>query len=279
MAQIHPTAIIDPAAELASDVVIGAYSIIKGHVIVDAGTEIYEHCHVHGPSIIGKNCKIGPAAYVGLAPQHLKFDGKGCYMVLGDNVIIRETATVHRSTHPGREHATRVGNNCMLMAGAHVGHDCVLGTHVVVANAALIGGHVTVGDRTFLGGGSAFHQFIRIGRLVIVSGNEAISHDIPPFAAVRYRGLKGYNAIGCRRAGMSRATIYAVRRAFHILHTTRNVKTALEAIRSIASNPEIEELLEFYEISKRGVVPSVKQRLNNTNGMISESVLACNNSD
>jgi UDP-N-acetylglucosamine acyltransferase len=147
----------------------------------------------------------------------------------------------------------------MLMAGSHVAHDCVVGENVVMANGATLGGHCVVGTQAFLAGGAMIHQFVRIGRLAIVSGNEALTHDAPPFSAVRYRGLKGYNAVGCKRAGMSRETIHAVRAAFYCLHMNRTLPSAVAAIRkTVPLLPEIKELLEFLSTSRRGVLGSVK---------------------
>jgi UDP-N-acetylglucosamine acyltransferase len=257
MSQIHPTAIVDPRAELAADVRIGAYSIIKAGVTLGAGTVVQENCHIHGVTIVGRNCQIGPGAYVGLAPQHLKLQGENTLCIIGDNVIIRETATVHRSIFQGAEHATRVGDRCMLMAGAHVAHDCLLGEDVILANAVLLGGHVTLGNRAFIGGGATIHQHCRIGRLAIIGGNEAIAHDAPPFAAVRYGGLKGYNAIGCKRAGMSGQSVTAVRAAYQCLLHTRTMPRVLEKMRRVTTAPEVTELMEFLSSTKRGILPSV----------------------
>jgi UDP-N-acetylglucosamine acyltransferase len=257
MSEIHPTAIVDPRAQLAADVRIGAYSIIKAGVTLGAGTVVQENCHIHGVTIIGRNCQIGPAAYVGLAPQHLKSQGENTLCIIGDNCIIRETATVHRSIYQGQEHATRIGDRCMLMAGSHVAHDCQLGDDVILANAVLLGGHVTLGTRAFIGGGATLHQYVRVGRLAIIAGNEAIGHDTPPFGAVRYGGLKGYNAIGCKRAGIPRESIASIRAAYHCLLTTRTMPKALEKMREVTPAPELTELLEFIAASKRGILPSV----------------------
>jgi UDP-N-acetylglucosamine acyltransferase len=258
MREIHPTAIVDPKAELPDDARIGAYSIIKAGVVLGPGVVVHEHSQIHGNTTIGKNCQIGPAAYVGLAPQHLKHDGAGTRLIVGDDVIIRETVSVHRSIYPDPNRATRIGNRCMLMVASHVGHDCNIGNDVILANAVLLGGHVSVGDRAFLGGGATIHQFVRVGRLVMVAGNEAISHDIPPFSAVRYRGLKGYNAIGCRRSGMSRESITSLRAAFHAMHTHRTLPDILTAMKKLPPAPELDELVAFMTAPGRGILPSLR---------------------
>lgn len=262
MATIHPTALVDPRAELADDAEIGAYSIIKGGVTIGSGTIVYEHTHIHGQAIIGKDCRLGPAAYIGMAPQHLRYSGEPTYLVIGDGVIVRETATLHRSTSPGLEHATRIGARAYIMVNAHVGHDCVLEENVILANGVLLGGHVTIGANAFLGGGCCLHQFVRCGRLAIIGGNAAITQDVPPFAAVHPGGrLKGYNAIGCKRAGLSREQIAAVRAAFYCLHTHRGLPAAIAAIRAgIPDVPEVHELVDFIASTRRGIVTSWRHR-------------------
>jgi UDP-N-acetylglucosamine acyltransferase len=253
MSTIHPTAIIDSRAHLASDVRVGPYSVIEGNVTVAAGTTIGAHCIIQGNTIIGADCRIGPAAYVGLDPQHLGYRGEETFAVIGDGTIIRENASVHRATHGGIENATRVGKRCFLMGASHVGHDCQVGDDVILANGVLLGGHVIVGDRVFFGGGCVVHQFCQVGRIAIICGNEAVTHDIPPFAAARYDGLKGYNAIGCRRAGIERQALHAIRRAYNALHTHRTMPDAVAAIQQLPQCSEIRELLDFIAASKRGV--------------------------
>ncbi|MGA2581819.1 MAG: acyl-ACP--UDP-N-acetylglucosamine O-acyltransferase [Tepidisphaeraceae bacterium] len=259
MPEIHPTAIVDPHCEMADDVSIGAYSIIKAGVRIGPGTIIQENCHIHGHTVIGARCKIGPTSFLGLAPQHMKFDGEGSWLVIGDDVIVRELASAHRSINPGEENATRIGNRCMLMCASHVGHDCQVGDDVILANGAQLGGHVKLGNKVFIGGTAAVHQFVQIGRLSIIAGNEAFTHDVPPFAAVRYGGLKGYNAIGCKRSGMSPEAIAGVRGAYHCLHSHRTMPAAIAEIRMQYDHiPEVMEIVEFIAKSKRGVMPSIR---------------------
>jgi UDP-N-acetylglucosamine acyltransferase len=257
---VHPTAIVDPRVKLAEGATVGAYAVIKGAVSIGAGSAILEHCVLDGPTEIGRGCRIGPAAYVGLGPQHLRYtpdEANPSWLVIGNNVIIREGARIHRATHPGREHATRIGDNCFLMGAIHVAHDCVLENDVIMADGALLGGHCHIAARTFLGGGCTLHQFVPVGRLAIIAGNEAVGHGVPPFAAVRYGRLKGYNAVGCRRAGMGREAIVAIRAAYQRLRDHRTTGAAVAAIRSeVPDLPEVREILDFIASSNRGLLPS-----------------------
>jgi len=258
MPRIHATAIVDPHAEIGEDVEIGPYVVIEGHVVLGRGTAVGSHSIIQGHTVIGEGCRIGPAAYVGMAPQHASNSGVGTSCYIGDKTVIRETAQVNRATRAGEEHATRIGARCFMMAGSHVAHDCKVGDDVTMANASLLAGHVVVGNRVFFGGGAGIHQFCRVGRLAIIAGTEQVTHDIPPFAAVRYGGLKGYNAIGCKRSGMDAESIRAVRAAYRCLHTHRTMPDALAAIRAeVGHVPVVEELLAFAAEKGRGLQPSV----------------------
>lgn len=256
---IHPTAIVAPEVQLGEGVVIGPYVVIEGKVKIGDGTRILPHCVIQGPTTIGARCVIGPAAYLGQDGQHLTYDRSlETHLVVGDDCIVREGVTLNRATKPGIENATTIGHHCFFMANSHVGHDCKVGNHVILANGSLLGGHVTVGDRSFLGGGSAVHQFCRIGRLAIIRGTDGPTKDVPPFGATIFNQLKGYNAIGVRRSGMSRESVQSIRAAYHALHTHRVQSDALQAIRSLPQTPEIGELLTFITTSKRGILPSTR---------------------
>lgn len=258
MAKIHPTALVDRKAQLADDVVVGPFCVIEGEARLAAGVVVHSHSVVGPWAIIGAGCQIGPGAYVGTPPQHMHFAGGETWVEIGEKTIIREGAQVHRAMKGGIENATRVGARCMIMACAHVAHDCKVGDDVMMANTVALGGVVEVGDRVFLGGGAKIHQFCRVGRLGLVGGGEALTHDVPPFGAARYHGLKAYNAVGCRRSGMSREAVRAVRAAYLCIHGHRKLTDAVAAIRgTVPMVAEVRELLEFIATSKRGIVPSV----------------------
>lgn len=259
---IHPTAILDPTVELGEGVEIGPYVVIQGNVKIGPATRILPHCVIQGNTLIGARCLIGPAAYIGQEGQHLTYDRSlETHLVVGDDCVIREGVTLNRSTKAGIENATTIGHHCFFMANSHVGHDCKVGNHVILANAVLLGGHVTVGDRAFLGGGCAIHQFCRVGRLAVIRGNDAVSKDAPPFCASNFNHLKGYNAVGVRRAGLSRDSIASIRAAYHALHLHRVQSDAVAAIQKLPQTPELTELLNFLTTSKRGILPSARSNL------------------
>jgi UDP-N-acetylglucosamine acyltransferase len=258
MANIHPTAIVDPAAELAEGVSVGAYSIIHGHVAVGPDTEIGSHVVIKEYTAIGARCRIFQFAALGEIPQDLKFAGELSHLVIGDDNTVREFATMHRGTAGGGG-VTRVGNGNLFMAYTHVAHDCTIGDGVVMSNAASLAGHITVEDRAILGGFVVVHQFSRIGRHAFIGGASAVTRDVPPYTmAVGNRAkLVGLNLVGLKRSGFVDATLQALRQAYELLFASgMNLKEALAQVREdVPQIPEIQHLLRFVERSERGLVP------------------------
>lgn len=233
---IHPTAIVEPGAQLGADCEIMAHAIITKHVV------------------LGDRVVVHPFAVIGGDPQYLKFDRASDAAVrIGPGTVIREHVTINRSIHPGK--FTRVGEGCFLMAASHVAHDCEVGDHVVFANAALLAGHVAVGDHCFLGGGAAVHQFCRIGEGVMVAGHASITRDVPHFTMVAERDdLIGFNVVGLRRRGFSRVAIAELKAAFREVYFTPGNIRDVAAARLQAGAFETSEarrFLEFFAVGKR----------------------------
>ena len=217
-ARIHPTAIVDPKAELGSGVEVGPYSVIGPHVRFAAGTRIGAHVVIDGRTKIGPNTIVFPFASIGQIPQDLKYKGEPSELVIGANNLIREQVTMNTGTSGGGM-VTRVGNNCLFMVGAHVAHDCTLGDHVIMANNATLAGHVRVGEWAVLGGLCAVHQFARIGKHAMIGGMSGVEHDVIPYGSVignRAR-LAGLNIIGLKRRGFTRDQIHTLRTAYRLL--------------------------------------------------------------
>ncbi|MCP4328813.1 MAG: acyl-ACP--UDP-N-acetylglucosamine O-acyltransferase [Alphaproteobacteria bacterium] len=222
MAEIHATALVHPNAELADDVVIGAYVTIGPTVRLGRSVVVESHAVIDGDTEIGESTHIFPHAVIGLAPQHRQDSGAHGRVVIGGNCVIREHATIHRGTERGGG-LTSVGNNCYLMVGVHVAHDCIVGNDVTMANNATLGGHVTVGDRAYLGGLAGIHQHVRIGRLAMIPAVSLIKGNVAPFALVLPGAeplggvLRGPNLVGLRRNGFSRTTIQCIAGAMTML--------------------------------------------------------------
>lgn len=235
---IHPTAIVEPGAELGDGCVIHAGAIIK------AGT------------ILGERVAVHPYAVVGGDPQVLKFDfSTPTGTRVGAGTIIREYVTINRSTEKGA--FTQVGSNCLLMACSHVAHDALVGNHVVIANAVLLAGHVTVSDYAVLGGGSAYHQFTRVGEGAIVGGLARITLDIPPFVMAAERDeVAGLNLVGLRRRGVPREAIVEIKEAFRQVYFTKgNIREVAARVLEEGGlkSPQARQFLEFMKAGKRGI--------------------------
>ncbi|MFQ5590517.1 MAG: acyl-ACP--UDP-N-acetylglucosamine O-acyltransferase [Phycisphaerae bacterium] len=251
---IHPTAIIDRAAELDSSVEVGPYSIIDPHVRVAAGCRLYHGVYLTGWTEIGPDCELHPGVIVGHAPQDMKYGGERSYCRIGRGAVLREYVTVHRGTEPESE--TVVGERCFLLAACHVGHNCRVGEEVTLINNVLLAGHVWVGDRTTIGGGAAVHQFVRIGELAMVAGNSRVVQDIVPFALTDTHGrISGINRVGLRRADFPRDHYKDIREGFRILFGgTTTFRQAVRRLEGAVTTPPGERLLRFVQAqSSRGI--------------------------
>jgi UDP-N-acetylglucosamine acyltransferase len=257
---IHPTAVVDPKAEVDSSVEVGPYAVIEKGVIIGVDSIVGAHAVVSGPTIIGERNLIGSFAMVGGAPQDLGYKGEPTELIIGNDNQIREYASIHRGTPTGRQKTT-IGNRNLLMAYTHVAHDCKIGNDVIMANVATLAGHVEVGDKASIGGLVAIHQFCRIGTYSYIGGVSGLSLDVPPFviiAGTRNRTrISGINKVGLRRNGFKRETISNLDKAFRIIFRSPNLlmKDAIEvAKKEFPDCPEVQVLVKFFEDSKRGVV-------------------------
>jgi len=260
---IHPTAIVDPSAELAADVEVQAFSIVERDVRIGAGTVVGPHCVIGAGAVIGKHNQIYSNAQVGIPPQDLKHktDVYGRTFV-GDNNTIRETVTISAGTvyvnDDDPDKATRVGSGCLLMACSHIAHDCTVGDGVILANHVAIAGHVTLFDRCIIGGLTGVHQFARVGTMAFIGAMSRIPKDVLPYMLVEGHDAKchGPNVIGLERNGMTPDAIKRVRTMYKLLYRAKlNTSQALERI--AAEVPECDEktiLTNFIASSDRGIV-------------------------
>ncbi len=253
---IHPTAIVDPKAELDSDVQVGPYAIIREDVSIGSGSQIGSHTVIEPFVSIGRDCRIFQFASIGATPQSLKFEGEKTYVKIGKGSIIREFVTIHRGTGFGGG-ITEIGEQNFLMAYTHIAHDCKTGRMVVMANNATLAGHITIGDYATVGGLTAIHQFVKVGDYAFIGGKSAVVKDIPPFviAAGDRARLHGMNTVGLKRHGFTQSTINELKKVYRIIFRiglTRN--EALERVKAeVEQIPEVVKFLEFIQSSQRGI--------------------------
>jgi UDP-N-acetylglucosamine acyltransferase len=254
---IHPTAIIDPKADISEGVEIGPYTVIEKGVSIGEGTKIGPHVVIREGTQIGKRCQIFQFASIGEAPQAIFYRGEKTSLLIGDQNIIREFVTLHRGTIKGAG-KTVIGNDNFFMAYSHVAHDCQIGNQVVLVNGATLGGHIMIQDHAIISGLSAVHHFCRIGTHAFVSGLTGVSLDIPPYtlAAGNRAKLFGLNIVGLKRHHFSEETIKALKKAYRIIFRSGlTLEKAMKTLEEdeISQTPEVQHLFDFIQHSKRGI--------------------------
>lgn len=263
MQTIHPTAIIDAAAQLGSGVTIGAYSVVGPHVTLGDGVKLHSHVVIDGYTTVGAGCEVWSFAVLGATPQHTRYDGEPSELHIGANCVIREHVTMHPGTAIGAMQ-TIVGNNGLFFAGAHVAHDCVVGDHVIFANNAALGGHVEIGDHVMLGGFAAVQQWCRVGAHAMVGAHSLVDADVMPFtiAAGNRATLSGINVIGLERRGFSPEIIAGLRDLFrNLIRGNGLFATRLAAVQArFAGTAEYDAVFEFIKTAGRNGVCQTYKR-------------------
>lgn len=256
MNNIHPTAFVSADAKLGRGVSVGAYSIIDSGAVIGEKTQIREHVIIRPGTTIGSECTIHPFAVLGEEPQHLAYKGEPTTVEIGDRVILRESTTVHRGTAFGNK-ATRIGDDCFIMAYTHVAHDCQIGKKVIIANAVQLAGHVEIDSFVTLGGHSAVAQFCRVGRYCYIGGGTVIRKDVPPFLLGKGAEfeVQGINAIGLEKSGFSESTVKRLRNLYKIFFLQKlTVSKAIEKIMlEVGDTDDVRLFLDFVKSSKNGI--------------------------
>ncbi|HEX5002497.1 MAG TPA: acyl-ACP--UDP-N-acetylglucosamine O-acyltransferase [Bacteroidia bacterium] len=253
---ISPLTVIHPDARIGENVKIDAFSTIQGDVVIGDGTWIGPNVTIFDGARIGSNCRIFPGAVIAADPQDLKFKGEQTTAEIGDHTTIREFVTINKGTSASG--TTRVGSHCLLMAYVHIAHDCMVGNNCILANGVTLAGHIEIDDFAIIGGLSAVHQFVHIGKHVMISGGSLVRKDVPPFTTAAREPLSyvGINSVGLRRRGFSDPSISAIQEIYRILFTRGlNTRKAVAAIENeIMPGIEREEILTFIKASTRGLM-------------------------
>ena len=263
MAQIHPTALVDPAAELDPSVTVGPYSVIGPHVRLGAGTSVGPHVVIEGRTTIGQGNRIFQFASIGAISQDMSYGGEPTELVIGDRNTIREFCTINLGTMK-EDGVTRVGSDNWIMAYVHIAHDVRLGNHTVLANAATLAGHVHVGDWAVIGGLSGVHQFVHIGAHAMIGFQGHVAQDVPPFMTVDGNPLsvRAVNVTGLRRRDFSAERVSVIRQMHKLLYrdglSLEQAVAAIDFLRgSVAeadADADIDTMLGFLAQAKRGIV-------------------------
>jgi UDP-N-acetylglucosamine acyltransferase len=255
VARVHSTAIIEQGCELAEDVEVGPFSLLRNGTIVGAGSIIDAHVLLEHTTV-GAACHIGYGTALGGAPQDLGYKDESTRVLIGERTVIREYVTIHRAT--GEGNATRIGSDCLLMASTHLGHNCQVGNHVTIATLSGMSGHTIIEDRVTIGGMVGSHQRVRVGTYAMVSGFSKMSQDIPPYALADGKPARviGPNSVGLRRSGINAVTRQAIQHAFRVIYRSGlELAKALELVQDEAGTiPEIAYLVDFLSRMRNGRV-------------------------
>lgn len=252
---IHPSAFVDPTAELGHGVEIGPFALVEAGAQIGDGCRLAARSTVKSGVALGVENQLAEGAVVGGLPQHAAPPGPPGAVVIGDRNMIRENVTIHRAMH--EVGSTTIGSNCLLMVNSHVAHDCVVEDGVVLTNNVMLGGHVTVGARAFLGGGTAVHQHCRIGRIAMIGGMARVTQDILPFVMIDgdTGSVVGLNRVGLRRAGISRQEIAQVKEAYRLIYRSgRSFEERLAMLTEAFQEGPAAELEPFLRDTSRGYV-------------------------
>jgi UDP-N-acetylglucosamine acyltransferase len=260
MASVHPTALVDPKADLDTGVSVGPYSVIGPNVKIGAGTTVAAHVVLEGHTTIGRDNRIFQFNSIGAANQDKKYGGEPTRLVIGDRNTIREFCTLQVGTVQDKA-VTTIGSDNWIMAYCHVAHDCIVGSNVTLANNATLAGHVEVGDWVTVGGLTGIHQFVKVGAHVMIGFYSAVSQDVPPFMLVDGNPLavRGFNVIGLRRRDFSPARIAAIKQMHKLLYregrTLDDARAAIDALAQSAPEAagDVGLMSTFLAASTRGI--------------------------
>jgi UDP-N-acetylglucosamine acyltransferase len=259
MGLIHPSAIVDPAAQLDSSVSVGAYTLIGPHVKIGAGTSVGPHCVIEGHTTIGRDNRFFQFSSIGAANQDMKYAGEPTELVIGDRNTVREFCTLNIGTVQDKG-VTRVGDDNWIMAYVHLAHDVVLGNHCVLANGATLAGHVEVGDWVTIGGLTGVLQRMRLGAHAMIGFQAHVAQDVPPFMTVDGNPLaaRAVNVVGLKRRDFSAERIAVIRQIYKLLYrsslTLEQAVAAIGELRGQQADADVELMLDFLTTAQRGIV-------------------------
>lgn len=255
---MKPTALsyIHPDAKIGKNVKIEPFVCIEADVVIGDNCWIGSHAVIMNGARMGNNCNIFPGAIIGAIPQDLKFDGEKSTVEIGNNVTIREYATLNRGTKAGQR--TVIEDNCLLMAYVHVAHDCHIGQRVILANNVTLAGHIRIDEYAILGGMTAVHQFVKIGKHTMIGGGSLVRKDVPPFVKAAREPLSyvGINSIGLNRRGFTKEQIKAIQDIYRILYVkSNNITQGMRTVEATMEySEERDEILRFIRRADRGVM-------------------------
>lgn len=258
MNNISPLATVSPNAKLGDNVTVGPGAYIDDNVVIGDNCRIHPNAVIYEYVTMGNNCQVFPGAVVGAIPQDLKFEGEVTYVEIGDNVTIRECATINRGTKASGKGITKVGSNTLVMSYVHIAHDCTVGEHCILVSHSAIAGETDIHDWAIMGGGSMAHQFTKVGAHAMVGGCSRLGKDVPPYALAGREPLAycGVNVVGLRRRGFSSDTIRTISDIYNTIYNAGlNISDGCAKVEEgFPDSEEKKVILDFIRGSKRGII-------------------------
>ncbi|MCS6904428.1 MAG: acyl-ACP--UDP-N-acetylglucosamine O-acyltransferase [Bacteroidia bacterium] len=256
MISISPLAFVHPEAQIGKSVIIEPFATVYANVRIGDNCIISPNVVIHEGTIIGNNCKIHTGAVIGSIPQDLKFVGEDSVVEIGDNVIIREFATINRGTAYSQK--TIIEENVLIMAYVHIAHDCIIRKNAILSNAVNVAGHVEIGEYAVLGGLCGVHQFSKIGKHAMIAAGTIIRKDVPPYVLAGREPIAffGVNRRGLKRRGFSNEELELIQNIYRILYLSKlNNTQAIEHINATIEDCEIKrDIVDFILSSQRGII-------------------------
>ncbi len=255
-ANVHPSALVEPGAQLGEDVEIGPFCYVGKDVVLGRGCQLSHHATVDGNVVMGEENEVFPYALIGGKTHDLKYEGGSPGLRIGDRNIFREYVTAHPATK--QEDVTSIGSDNIFLAYSHVAHDCCIGDHLIMSSHSAFGGHVQAGNHVNVGWGVGIHQFCQLGSHCMVAACSKVVQDVPPFVLADGSPAEGrsINKIGMERAGFSSDEIVLAKMVFKLLYKEGLNRTqAMEelASRPQADHPVVSEMSTFLKRSGRGL--------------------------
>ncbi len=239
MLDISPNASVHPSAQLADDVVVGAFTCIGPDVRIASGCVIENNVTVTGRTLLGPHTHVYPLAVVGASPPEAQTPGE---CIIGPRNTIREHVTIHAGLDG--QPATQIGQDNLIMVATQIESGAAVGNHGIFANSAVIKAGAVVEDYVRLSAFSVIGASVRVGAYTFVASWADVNHDAPPFAMLQgspYR-VRGVNSHNLKRCGFDDDDIRAIKHAFRELFADPAASEAdAEALAELGAQNDLNE--------------------------------------
>ncbi len=195
----HPSAIIDPSAQLDPSVTVGPGAVIEADCQLAAGVVVSAQCFIGqgcqlgentllNPRVtlyrrtqVGKDCILHSGAVIGADGFGFAPTGQGWekiaqlgQVIISDQVEIGANTSIDR----GALGATFIGRNVKIDNHVMIGHNVQIGENTAMAAFVGISGSTKIGANCLLGGSSGYAGHISICDNVQITGMGMVTGNI-----------------------------------------------------------------------------------------------------